>query len=217
MSDDDIYSPLSHTLFTHITTMVDRTLPLELIAMINAMLNTELRSTLTLRSLVNLCVACKLKPTAPMLAFALQNSIPSLTGLPMNDPNPMFYINVATKFYDKKYATFEIRVWLYRVVHNLYGKDQFFPPKVNLYGPLNQYRPSAMDHFVGTQISAVGDGVLATKEGRRLTRELMLEWKKHYERHGPEYHDFIDRVVRILDHGFVLYVEDEFISTGVTF
>ena len=211
MSDDDIYSPLSHTLFTHIRTMVDRTLPLELIAMIN----TELRSTLTLRNLVNLCVACGLQPTAPMLAFALQNSIPSLTGLPMDNPDPGFYIEVAKKFYDKKYANFEDRVWLYRRVHNHRGRDEFFPPNVDLYGPLTQYRPSAMDYYVSSQISDIGDCVLATKENRRLTRELMLEWRAYYEGKYPKYHDFIDRVVRILDHAFVLHVEMKFISTGV--
>jgi hypothetical protein len=207
---DDIFLPLSKTLFTHTEKKGKSDFPPELLAIIN----TELRSTLTLRSLLNLCAACKRKPTAPMLAFALQNSIPCLTGLPMDNPDPGFYIEVAKHFYDK-FAVFEGKVWLYRRVHNNRGRNEFFPPNVNLYGPLTQYRPSAMDYFVSSQISDIGDCVLATKEGRRLTREMMLEWRAHYEGKDPKYHDFIDRVVRILDHAFVLRVERKFISTGV--
>jgi len=208
---DDIFLPLSKTLFTHTEKKGKSDFPPELLAIIN----TELRSTLTLRSLLNLCAACKRTPTAPMLAFALQNSIPCLTGLPMDDPDPGFYIEVAKKFYDKKYANFEDRVWLYRRVHNHRGRDEFFPPNVDLYGPLTQYRPSAMDYYVSSQISDIGDCVLATKENRRLTKELMLEWRAYYEGKDPKYHDFIDRVVRILDHAFVLQVEFKFVSTGV--
>jgi len=207
MSDDDIFLPLSKTLFTHKSDFPPELLPI---------INTELRQTLTLRSLVHLCTACKQKPTAPMLAFALQNSIPSLTRLPMDNPNPGFYINVATTFFcDKKFATIKRRRWLYRVIHHFEGLDAFFPPDVNLYAPLDEYRPSAMDYYVHHQITHIGKCFLSTQEGRRLSREMMLEWRAHYEGYGPEYHDFIDRVVRILDYGFVLLAEYEFIIAGV--
>ena len=120
---DDMFIPLSKPLLTHNKILRNSEPPSDLLAI----MNTELRSILTLRSLVNLCVACKLKPTAQMLAFALQNSIPSLTGLPMDNPDPGFYINVAKGFYDKQFASIEHKVKLYRRVHNYYSGNEFFP------------------------------------------------------------------------------------------
>ena len=58
--------------------------------------------------------------------------------------------------------------------------------------------------------------LLGTHEGRKMAKELMLGWKKHYEGHGPEYHEFIDYLIEILDHGFVFNAENGNISAGVS-
>ena len=73
-------------------------------------LNKDFRESLTLRSLVLLCEACCMRPTAPMLAFALQNSIPGLVGLPMDNPDIGYYIDIAQKFFDPTEVTFEEKV-----------------------------------------------------------------------------------------------------------
>ena len=214
---DDIFLPLSKPLLTHDKILRNSEPPSDLLAI----MNTELRSTLTLRSLVNLCVACKVKkPTAQMLAFALQNSIPCLTGLPMDNPDPGFYIDVATKFYDKTFATMEHKVHLYRCVHHYRQRNEFFPAGTDLDGVLNefyQFWPRAMDFYIRNELGNMGGRLLGTHEGRKMAKELMLEWKKHYEGHGPEIHKFIDYLVEILDHGFVFKVEYGIITTGVSF
>ena len=203
--DNTVFRPLSTPLLAR------RDFPEDVFTLIN----TELRSTLTLRSLVHLCTACKQTPTAPMLAFALQNSIPSLTGLPMDNPNPKFYIEIAEKFYDKRFGGFEMKVDLYRRVHNYNGKNYFFPAGANLYGDDGWHGEHAIDFYVRNQIIDIGNVRLGTYEGRKLSKELMLEWRKHYEGRGPEYHDFIDRIIRILDHGFFLSIKYREICTGI--
>jgi hypothetical protein len=203
---DDAFLPLSKPLLTHKNTE----LPSDLLAI----LNSELRSTLTLRSLFNLCVACKVKkPTAQMLAFALQNSIPGLTGLPMDKPDPAFYIKIAKRFYDKAFASIEHKVNLR--IHNYFGRSQFFPAGTNLYARFDEGWPRAMDYYVRVQIDEMsGLGLLGTREGRKMANESMLKWKKHYEGHGPQYQEFIDLIVRILDHGFVFDFRFGAISAG---
>jgi hypothetical protein len=192
---DDIFLQLSKAICTH---------HCELSSELLAILNSELRSTLTLRSLVNLCVACKQQPTAQMLAFALQNSIPSLTGLPMDDPRPEFYISVAKKFFGCKYfVSFAQKMDLYKRIHNYDGGNHFFPQGTDLYSP-GPYWACGMDYYVRHTIGSMGSVRLGTNAGRKLAKKVMLGWKTHYNGWPPEYHDFIDRVLRILDHAFVL-------------
>ena len=86
--------------------------------------------TLTIRSLLNLCTALKQRPSPAMLAFALQNSVPSLTGLPIDNPDPEFYLTIAKKFFDKTELTVEDRTHIYRRVHRLDGDSKFFDVRI---------------------------------------------------------------------------------------
>jgi hypothetical protein len=61
-----------------------------------------------------------------------------------------------------------------------------------------------MDYYLRQQIGAMGVMRLGTNTGRKLAKKVMLGWKTHYNGLAPEYDDFIDRVLRILDHAFVL-------------
>jgi hypothetical protein len=133
----------------------------------------------------------------------------------MDNPNPKFYIEVAEKFYDKRFGGFEMKIDLYRRVHNYNGANYFFPAGANLYGGDGWHGEHAIDFYVRNQIIDIGNVRLGTYEGRKLSKELMLEWRKHYEGRGPEYHDFIDRIIRILDHGFFLSIKYREICTGI--
>jgi hypothetical protein len=169
-----------------------------------AMMNKGFRESLTLRSLINLCIACKQRPSAPMLAFALQNSIPSLVGLPMDNPDPGFYVDIAKRFFDPEPVTFQERVTFYRSVHHYNGKDDFFPFRsVDLDSSIGPFWPTAMDFYVENTLSGMSETLLATQKGRAFVKEAMLEWRKVHERQ-PDHIRFIDHILRILDHGMVL-------------
>ena len=170
------------------------------------LLNTELRKSLTLRSLVLLCEACSMRPTAPMLAFALQNSIPGLVGLPMDNPDPGYYIDIAKKFFDPTEISVELKDYLYRNVCNDMQQRHFFPSKTNLDAYMNSYWPCTMDCYVNSQLYTM-EPVIYTKKGRDFLKEVMLIWKVHYEQHepnDPRYPRFINHILNILEHGMIL-------------
>jgi hypothetical protein len=169
-------------------------------------LNKDFRESLTLRSLVLLCEACSMRPTAPMLAFALQNSIPGLVGLPMDNPNPEFYIDIAKRFFEPAEVTFDLMVHIYHSVHNDLERNEFFPSNTNLDAYMSSYWPCSMDCFVEAQMAAMRP-VIHTKKGRDFLKEVMLGWKAYYERiapNDPRYPRFINHLLNILEHGMIL-------------
>ena len=170
------------------------------------LLNTELRKSLTLSSLVRLCEACSMRPTAPMLAFALQTSIPGLVGLPMDNPDPGYYIDIAKKFFDPTEISVELKDYLYRNVCNDMEQRHFFPHSTNLDAYMNSYWPCTMDCYVNSQLYTM-EPVIYTKKGRDFLKEVMLIWKVHYEQHepnDPRYPRFINHILNILEHGMIL-------------
>ena len=169
-------------------------------------LNKDFRESLTLRSLVLLCEACCMRPTAPMLAFALQNSIPGLVGLPMDNPDPAYYIDIVQKFFDPTEVTFEQKVKIYRKVHNYEGHNEFFPEDADLDVPFPGW-PCCFDYYVKNQMYGGLGCDLRTKKQRDAVKGVMLEWKAVYERtapNDPRYPRFINHILNILEHGMVL-------------
>jgi hypothetical protein len=198
MDDSVVFSPL--------TTKVTARQPVAKNADVLLILNKDFRESLTLRSLVLLCEACCMRPTAPMLAFALQNSIPGLVGLPMDNPDAGFYIDIAKKFFDPTDLTFERKVRIYRTVHNYDRTNDFFPDYINLDAP-HGGSLSNMDFYVIMNMYGGMGCTLRTKKRRNAVKEVMLEWKAVYERTAPNdlrYPRFINHILNILEHGMIL-------------
>ena len=170
-------------------------------------LNKDFRESLTLRSLVLLCEACCMRPTAPMLAFALQNSIPGLVGLPMDNPDIGYYIDIAQKFFDPTEVTFEEKVAIYRKVHYFEGENRFFPVHTDLDAPFRNW-PCSIDYYVRMQMCGGLGCDLRTKKHRDAVKCVMLEWKAAYEKriapNDARFPRFINHFVNILEHGMVL-------------
>ena len=201
---------MSDSVFAPLTNKVIASRPVAKNADVVFILNKDFRESLTLRSLILLCEACGIRPTAPMLAFALQNSIPGLVGLPMDNPDPAFYIDIAKKFFDPTEITFERKVKIYRYVHNFERNNVFFPSHVDVDAKIGKTSwGCAMDFYVRMQMYDLGCGScnLRTKKERDAVKEVILEWKAVYEKtepNDPRYPRFINRILNILEHGMVL-------------
>lgn len=193
MCDDSAFTPLTKKLLISIS-IPDG---------VSVILNPFFGDGLTLSGLMRMCIACNQKPTAPMLALAVQNSLPSLTGLPMDNPDPAFYLDIAKRYFDPQPVAFKDKVKFYRFVHNYMFYDDFFPSGTDLDGQLDQYWPCAMDYYVERTISDIPHAMITTKTGRAFAKEAMLEWRTVHEQQ-PDHIRFIDHIIRILDHGMVL-------------
>ena len=196
--DDSVFAPLTSKLVSR--------QPVAKNADVVFILNKDFRESLTLRSLILLCEACCMRPTAPMLAFALQNSIPGLVGLPMDNPDPGYYIDIAKKFFDPTEISVELKDYLYRNVCNDMQQREFFPSNTNLDAYMTSHWPCTMDCYVNSQLYTM-EPVIYTKKGRDFLKEVMLIWKVHYEQHepnDPRYPRFINHILNILEHGMIL-------------
>ena len=198
--DDSVFAPL--------TNKVIASRPVAKNADVVFILNKDFRESLTLRSLILLCEACGIRPTAPMLAFALQNSIPGLVGLPMDNPDPEFYIDIAKKFFDPTEITIRQKVRIYHNVHKYDGYDGFFPIHADLDAQRSDddNMPCAMDYYVRWQMFAM-DSIIDTKKGRDFLKGVLMDWQADYERtapNDPRYPRFINHLLNILEHGMVL-------------
>ena len=208
MDNDVDRKPLMHdgAVFAPLTNKITVKLPVTKNADVLFILNKDFRESLTLCSLVLLCKACCMRPTAPMLAFALQNSIPGLVGLPMDNPDPGFYIDIAKKFFDPTEISYERKMNVYRHVHYYDHSNQFFPRDTDLDAPSDGFWPCMMDYYVESMIPGIGS-MFTTKKGRDFVKEVMLGWKSHYEKtapNDPRYPRFINHVLNILEHGMIL-------------
>jgi hypothetical protein len=154
----------------------------------------------TLRTLMNVCIVCKKTPTAPALAFALQNSLPSLTGLPMDNGDPAFYLEIARTFFDPYPVTFLEQVSFSRRVHFHHGVNLLFPYGLNLDAPSHDPDQWMIDYWVERTVSDLSVSMLRTKKGRAFVREAMVNW----HRQDPAHIRLINRVISVLDHGMVL-------------
>jgi hypothetical protein len=173
------------------------------VADVSCIMNKELRETLTLRSLILLCEACCIRPTALMLAFALQNSIPGLVGLPMDNANPEFYLGIARRYFDPTELTGDERKQYELRVHNYHGYGCFFPPSytdLDRMLQVGRYEFSMFDYFISSQMDSLRD-CLHTKKRRTFVRDLLMRWRAFYaERGGGLQLVFVDHVVRILEY-----------------
>ena len=194
---DSVFTPLS--------------IVLQPVADVSFILNKELRETLTLRSLILLCEVCRIRPTAPMLAFALQNSIPGLVGLPMDNPHPEFYLGIAKRYFDPTELTDGERKEFEQRVHNYHGHACFFPAtytELDKMCRVGRYSFSMFEYFISHQTDLLG-GRLYNKKRRTFVRDLLMHWRAFYAERGGEIQlIFVDHLVHILDYGFVLHNGD---------
>ena len=201
MSEDTTHLQLSALVFKRSA----KTIPLDVVSL----LGKELLENLTLRQLLYLCIACKKRPSAQMLAFALQNSVPSLVGLPMDNPDPEFYLNIAKVYFDPEELDIVQKSFVYSTVHNFPGPGQFFPSYIDLetvhdYG-LGSH--TAMHYYTLFAMSRGVLEVIHTKKGREFVRDVFEGWRRYYEKEKPDdprYNAFIDNIINAIDHGFVL-------------
>ena len=162
------------------------------------MVNKELFENLTLRSLLHLCTACNMRPTAPMLAVALQNSIPSLTGLPMDNPDAAFYIDIAKRFFAP------VSISIRQKTHTYIGLNPgHYMNMVNRYNIEAQQGcfSSGLTYYVHLILSGCND-IIHTKKGRDFIKNIALEWLQ--EPMDPAMVKVYEHLINVLDHGLVL-------------
>ena len=191
----DTHTELSLTLFKH--SKVTGEAPLDILHMVNK----ELQETLTIRSLLHLCTACKKRPSAQMLAFAVQNSIPSLVGLPMDNPDPGFYIDIARGYFRPLAIDIEVRSDVYRAC--IYIENRSSEPNLDM--RYHNFK-NKWDCF-RNEIFYASRNITGTQSGRKFLTELMLDYKTLFQRRKPgdaRFTAFFDDIVSILNHGFVL-------------
>ena len=157
---------------------------------------------LSLRELMLFCMTCKhIKPTARALALALQEAIPSCIGLPIHDKRPEFFIDIAKWYFDPKPINVSMRTDLHNAM-----RDAPFPSRCNMALPIYTYSDGFA--FYTRQFMESMLVWFFTKKGRAAARELLLEWREFYfttQFPGDQrYTDFIDHIVDIFDHGFVV-------------
>jgi hypothetical protein len=193
LSSEDVYAPLSQVL--HIGMAHAFPFPLE----ISNLVIGELLESITIDTLEVICMICSQKPTAPMLAIALQNSIPSLTGLPMDNPDPGFYIDIAKRFFGPVNLPIRIRTEMYdalqptRYVGSLINRDNIEAP--------HGFFSSGLSYYV--HIVLYSRDLIHTKKGRDFIKGIALEWLQ-----TPLLHDAMVKaythLINVLDHGLVL-------------
>jgi hypothetical protein len=115
------------------------------------LLSEHLCQTLTLHEIVTLCTACKKRPTARMLAFALRNTIPCLVGVPMNHTEPEFYQSIARKY--------------------------FTTMKTGWEGRQEEIRRAVLQ-FDGTQMMDKLCLYTSTQQERLFLRDVVVQWKE---------------------------------------
>ena len=196
--NEDPLAPLTLTLVRH--SRVKGDVPDEIIQKVIK----ELRATLTIRSLHHLCTACGLRrgqPSAALLAFAVQNSIPSLVGLPMDNPNAGFYIDIAKRYFRRPDLNIEVRSSVYDTMA-LMGKFS----TTELDRPFQYGWPTGWAYFTHTIIRETAK-ITNTHVGREFVTGLALEWRARFSVKKPDdrrYVDFWDELISILEHGFIL-------------
>ena len=190
MASEATYAPLVERL---VFLKTRGSIPLVLTEMISR----ELFGLMTLRSLLNLCAVCKIPPTAAMLAIALQNSVPSLTGLPMDNPDPAFYIDIAKRFFRPEAIPIRLKTEVY---HSL-QPGRFLRGVVgDLDYPRNGHS-SGLSYYITLILNSRRD-VKVTKKGRDFIKGVALEWLE-----TPLSADMARvymHLLNVLDHGFVL-------------
>jgi hypothetical protein len=152
---------------------------------------------MTLSTLMSICTACNKKPSAPMLAVALQNSLPSLTGLPMDNPDPCFYIDIAKRFFGPVNLQISIRTHVYNMLtpNRLMGAVIY---NGNIEAP-HECFSSGIEYYVH---HIVPRNLIHTKKGRDFIKGIVLEWLQ-----TPLDEDMVkvyNHLINVLDHGLVL-------------
>jgi hypothetical protein len=156
---------------------------------------------LSLRMLMYFCMACKTNPTAKDLAIALQNAVPSCTGLPVHDTRAEFFLDIAKWYFDPNPIDIAKRSELYGLF-----RGQLFPVSYNMQHPVYAY-PDGYSFFTRELMEGI-DAAIFTKKGREEAKALLLEWRAYYltvRYPGDQrYAVFIDHIICILDHGLVV-------------
>ena len=186
------YNPLSLCLFKA------RNIGYPPLDMLN-MVDTALFGNLTIGNVLNFCTACNVPPTAPMLAIALQNSIPSLTGLPMDNPDTAFYIDIAKRFFG---GSVNIPI---RPRSDMYAALQpgrfmgILRNRANVEAPVEGFS-SGVAYYAHVVLQ--NDELLSTKKGRDFIKGVILEWLE-----TPLDEQMVkvyNHLINVLDHGLVL-------------
>ena len=190
LSSDDTHTPLALKIFRF---NVDA--PIEVVKLVCK----ELFETLTIHSLLNLCTACKQKPTPAMLAVALQNSIPSLTGLPMDNPDSGFYVDIARRFFAPVVIDINRRTSMYNALY----PGRFFGSLVSradLEDPQGDFS-SGICYYI--YLILFSCNLVHTKKGRDFIKGIVMEWlcTPHI---SPDMEKVYRHLLNVLDHGLVL-------------
>ena len=196
-SESSIYSETTYTplsLFLFKTNKIEHP-PSDVLNMVNA----GLFGNLTMRSLLHLCTACKLPPTAPMLAIALQNSIPSLTGLPMDNPDTGFYIDIAKRFFG---GPVNIPDRLRSSMHAALQPGRFWGMLRNCANFEAPYESFSSGFAYIADGVLPGDELIRTKRGRDFIKGILLEWLET-PLDGRTIKIY-NHLINVLDHGLVL-------------
>jgi hypothetical protein len=191
LSSDDTHTPLSLVLFK--TKKIEHP-PSDLLNMVSKWLF----ETLTLRSLLHLCTACRMPPTPPMLAIALQNSIPSLTGLPMDNPDSGFYIDIAKRYFDQTSIPVHRRTHL----NTLLQPGRFL--RSFIYRGDVEAKYGIFSSGIAYYIHAVLQNcdIIHTKRGRDFIKGVVLEQLSTPI--APVAVKIYNSLLNVLDHGHVL-------------
>jgi hypothetical protein len=148
---------------------------------------------LTLKDLMHLRIACNAKPSAEMLAFALQNSLPYLVGLNMNARSVNYYLQIASSYFDPSEPSMYDETMIYHhIARN--GENQDVICVVPVYG-------SSFDFYIKQLLRRL-DFAMSGKKKRALVEKVLLRWRA--DRMGVSSRAFIDRTVEVLHKAFIL-------------
>ena len=189
----DIFTPLALRIF--LCKNSDGA-PLEVVRMVGK----ELFETLTIRSLLHLCTACKQSPTPAMLAVALQNSIPSLTGLPTDNPDVGFYVDIARRFFAPASIPISRRTNMYSML----VPGRLFGHLVNRDSLETQHGDFSSGISCYIHLILHSCELVHTKKGRDFIKSIVLEWLQTPDL-CPDMVKVYSYLVNVLDHGLVLH------------
>lgn len=146
---------------------------------------------LTLKDLMHLRIACNAKPSAQMLAFALQNSLPCLVGLNMDSHDMNYYLQIARTYFDPFEPSMYDETMIYHhIARN--GENQDVICLVPVNGRSN-------DYYIKQLLTRL-DFAMSGKKKRALVEKVLLRWKA--ERKGMRV--FIDQTISVLHKAFIL-------------
>ena len=137
---------------------------------------------LTLRSLMNVCEAVSMRPTARMLKLALANSIPGLKNLPQEHVDPNFYLDIAKRFFSDINAEMETQIR--RQIsdeeddsYNACFNGLVSPPSGIVQDPNNPEIYLGAFPLSADKALTFWCPIAGIKKGREFIKKVLLEWR----------------------------------------